>query len=401
MTLPFKANRQEAARRATLARYTLTTFLTAVAVFVTATQPSAQERRTIMDMLFGRREPAPMPEWYAPPPPPPPARRNQRPRTASKPAATTEPVITEIKVEKRADARKVLVVGDFLASGLGDGLTEAFTAAPGIVIVSRPNGSSGLVREDYYNWQMELPGMIAEVKPAVVIIMLGANDRQQIDLRDGAHRFGSPEWFSEYDRRAAALAATARGRNTPLIWVGLPPFQATSLTADAVTLNRTLRSEAEKAGGDFIDIWDGFADEAGKFVTTGSDINGKPARLRGTDGISFSKAGKRKLAFYLEKPIKDLLGEAAETIMPGALRLGPENPPDLVPLAPSSPNMPAASMPVAITDPELDGGQVLLGATPTPVRITPSPRDRLIERGELPPAPSGRADSGWSRRNAP
>ncbi len=49
-------------------------------------------------------------------------------------------------------------------------------------------------------------------------------------------------------------------------------------------------------------------DENGKFVISGSDINGQQVRLRGSDGINFTKAGKRKLAFYVEKEIRRVLG---------------------------------------------------------------------------------------------
>ena len=71
-----------------------------------------------------------------------------------------------------------------------------------------------------------------------------------------------------------------------------------------VTFNGIYREEVEKVGGQFIDIWDGFVDEGGKFVLTGSDINGQQVRLRGSDGINLTKAGKRKLAFYVEKDIR-------------------------------------------------------------------------------------------------
>ncbi|TIM80838.1 MAG: DUF459 domain-containing protein, partial [Mesorhizobium sp.] len=76
------------------------------------------------------------------------------------------------------------------------------------------------------------------------------------------------------------------------------------------------RSTAESHGGEFVDIWDGFVDEEGAFVTSGPDINGQPVRLRTDDGIRVSKAGKRKLAFYAEKPLLKILGMTAP---PGTL----------------------------------------------------------------------------------
>lgn len=375
-------------------RHRLIALAAAALVLIAAPLAEAQERRTLIDMLFGRRKPAP--EWGAYPPPPPPARRapqRQKPAAAApSPAASTATSPAPEPVEKSADARRILVIGDFLASGLADGLTDAFAATPGIVVVGRPNGSSGLVREDYYDWQQELPKLLDETQPAALAVMIGANDRQQMEIA-GNGRFGSEEWMAEYGRRASALALAADMRKIPLIWVGLPPFQSPSMTADAVTINRLLRAAVEKSGGAFIDIWDGFADEAGKFVTTGSDINGKPVRLRGTDGIGISKSGKRKLAFYLEKPLNGLFGDSIEIQAPDEPKLGAENLPDLLRLSPSGEVLPMTTPPLAITDPALDGGEELLGASVIPARHTLSPRQKLIERGELSPAPPGRADN--------
>ena len=70
-----------------------------------------------------------------------------------------------------------------------------------------------------------------------------------------------------------------------------------------LAFNDIYRTAAESAGGEFVDIWDGFVDENGAFVDNGPDMNGQPVRLRGADGINLSKAGKRKIAFYAEKPL--------------------------------------------------------------------------------------------------
>lgn len=67
-----------------------------------------------------------------------------------------------------------------------------------------------------------------------------------------------------------------------------------------LAFNEMYRATATTAGAEFIDIWDGFIDENGAFVSSGPDINGQPARLRANDGINFTAAGRRKLAFYAE-----------------------------------------------------------------------------------------------------
>jgi hypothetical protein len=357
-------------------------------------QAGAQERRSIIDMLFGfcRRRPPPVyedvPIYDTRQRQP---QQQQRPKTKkvkqkAKPTPAEPPVVI---VEKLPDAKKVLVVGDFVAASLGDGLQTAFETTPGIVIETRANGSSGLVRDDYFNWPESLPAYIGEVKPSVIIVSLGANERQQMSISGAKEKFRTDAWLAEYTKRVGTFAALARKDNIPLLWVGMPPFQSSSMMADMVTFNGIFRTETEKVGGDFIDIWDGFVDESGKFVMTGSDINGQQVRLRGSDGINLTKAGKRKLAFYVEKDIRKLLGDAAASgqDVPGAGGLK-----DLVVTAPTANEDIIQTQPISLDDPDLDGGTALLGGTTALAGNGKSPRDKLVERGEVAAAPAGRVD---------
>lgn len=381
------------------ALHRLLTGLAVIAIGLTAlvSEPArpaqAQERRTILDMLFGfgRRQPPPVyddvpiyePRQKQPQQQRPKARKTQQ---KAKPAPV-EPA--PVVVEKLETAKKVLVVGDFMAGSLGDGLKTAFETTPGIVIETRANGSSGLVREDYFNWPENLPAYIAETKPSLIIISLGANERQQMSIGGEKEKFRTDRWLAEYTRRTGAFAALARVDKTPLLWVGMPPFQSTSMTADMVTLNGIFRMETEKVGGTFVDIWDGFVDEDGKFVMTGSDINGQQVRLRGSDGINLTKAGKRKLAFYVEKDIRKLLGDATASAqdIPGA-----DGMKDLVVAAPTANEDIIQTQPIGLDDPDLDGSTTLLGGGAVLTSNGKSPRDRLVEKGDVAAAPSGRVD---------
>jgi hypothetical protein len=358
-----------------------------LAVMVPAAE--AQQRRSLLEMLFGR--PLSQPE-YAPEAPPP--RRAARPRVKrSTPPPQPKTVVTQpdepAPAEKLDTAKKVLVVGDFLAGGLGEGLADAFEASPGVVVETHANVASGLVRQDYYDWQKQLPTFLDEAKPAVVVVMVGANDRQQMVGDQLNEKFGSDVWFIAYEARVLAFAKIVTSRHIPLLWVGLPTFGSPSMTADAVKLNQLYQSQAESVGGEFIDIWDGFADENGKFIVTGSDINGQQVRLRTADGINLTTSGRRKVAFYVEKPARRLLGDQAS---PDITRLDTDKAGGVTDLPPSETNQPQRTQPIGLSDPDLDGGAELLGAKTTPVVTTSSPRDLLVEKGEMAPAPAGRVD---------
>ncbi len=381
--------------RGILARLiTLCLALTLVATAFIATTAEAQQperRRTLLDLLFGQRQPA-----YVPP------QDAQRPRdgkvrkknsgsvtTINTRTPSTRTVATPPPPPKVENAKKVLVVGDFVASALGDGLKAAFEDSPGVVVESRANGSSGLVRDDFYDWPTQLPALVTELKPSVIVIQIGANDRQQLATPTGRLDFRTDPWFSAYGDRVAELATVAAGTRIPVIWVGLPAFRPQNMTADALRLNTIYRSSIEKVNGEFVDVWEGFVDQEGRFIVTGSDITGQPVRLRGNDGINFTGPGKRKLAFYVEKSVRRYLGDMTS---PDLVRLDGSNLPELVSLPPSESKAIVTTPPIDLFDPELDGADELLGGTLPPSSSFPTPRDQLVQNGRLPDPPVGRVD---------
>jgi len=340
-------------------------------------------RKSVVEFFFGPRE----------------VRREKTNRQPSQPvkrrksaSKSASPSVAKAAIpEKNENARKVLVIGDFMASSLADGLQTAFREAPGMVIMKKANGSSGLVRDDFYNWPQVLPAMLDDIQPAVAIIMIGSNDRQQ--LRQGKNRIpvGSELWNSQYIQRVELLAKAVRSRDIPLIWVGAPPYKSATMSADILAINGMFKTVVDDNEGEYVDIWDGFVDANGKFVYTGSDIKGQQVRLRTKDGIRMTRAGTRKLAFYLEKPIRRLLGNAANDAIAA---LGEDNQPDLTVQQPGKIAMITRTNPIGMTDPGLDGFSELLGETPTlPASLTPTPLDDLVLDGKTSAPPQGRADN--------
>ena len=90
-----------------------------------------------------------------------------------------------------------------------------------------------------------------------------------------------------------------------------------------VYLNDLYRARAESAGVIYIDVWDGFVDETGRFTTYGPDFEGQMRRLRSGDGVYFTKAGARKLAHYVERESRRYMSNRA---VPVALPVGPVGP---------------------------------------------------------------------------
>ena len=353
----------------------------AASTFHTPAFAQEQQNRgwSLRDLLFPRRS-----ERIEPPL----DIQKPKPKVRKKPRPPAEPAVPV--VDKAPDARVILVIGDFMANGLSEGLDAAFADNANVRIVERANGSSGFVRDDVYNWPEQVKSLIETEKPSAVVVMLGSNDRQQMRVNDVREQPRSENWTKEYERRTDALGKALAATKVPYLWVGMPAFKTPKMTSDMLAFNDIYHSAAEKNGGEFVDVWDGFVDENGAFVSTGPDINGQAVRLRSDDGINVSKAGKRKLAFYTEKPLAKILGLPA----PGSVvtAAAPAGAPVEAPSLPAAPIIVDRTVPMLLNDPALDGGTELLGASAAPKANPQLPGEKLILEGKAPDASPGRAD---------
>lgn len=344
--------------------------------------------------IFGRRRQAQPPPVIDERPAP---QQAQQPRKKRPAAAPAEPDYEIAAIEPKAeDARKVLVIGDFAAGALAWGLDQAFAAEPRIRILDASNGASGFVRTDYYDWNSELPAILDAQKPDMVVVLIGANDRQTI--RAGEDRFAprTPEWQKIYEQRLDSLLLGLQAYGRPFYWIGAPPLGPEDASADMTFLNSLFEARVKAVGGVFIDVWDGFADEDGKFVARGPDMDGQVKALRTSDGIGFTRSGRRKLAFYVETEIRRDGG----VLTPGSSLISAVNPNEVIEIGPDGKERRLGPV-VSLTDPPPGAADVpLAGAAPAAPPPADSAQYKLVVEGAPPPPPAGRVDD-FTWRPAP
>jgi hypothetical protein len=360
---------------------------------------------------------------------------NSRAPPPRKPDAKAEPV---------TPTTTVVVLGDAMADWLGYGLEDAFSDSPEIAVVRKNKLHSGLVRYEAkgdLDWWRVARDILAQEKANYVVMMMGVSDRASIRERDvpkdadkkkgkdqaekpaaekdaqnkeqvdeqeqtpaaqpeaqpakktgGTVEFRTDQWAEIYSKRIDETIAAMKSKGVPVIWVGLPSLRGAKSTADAVYLNDLYRARAERAGVVYIDIWDGFVDEAGKYSNFGPDYEGQMRRLRSADGVFFTKAGALKLAHYVEREIRRHMNSRAT---PVALPTGP-----LTPVAPDG--KPAARpvagpvVPLTVTPGNTDE---LLGGAGNSSPHGDAIATRVLVKGEPLPAPAGRADDFMLQRS--
>jgi hypothetical protein len=218
--------------------------------------------------------------------------------------ATTPIQRSYINPFPNGDRYRVLVVGDSLGDGLWSGLYRAFEDDATLEFIQRAKNSTGFARPDSYDWNNELTDILKQDTYQIAVIMFGDNDAQPIKSGKDWLKVGSDAWREVYGKRVEAFIKKLRAANIAVYWVGLPIMRSENQNADAEALNDVYREKAFINGAKFIETWNGFTDESGRFSAYGPDMTGQVKRLRADDGIHFTMRGYLKLANYVEKELR-------------------------------------------------------------------------------------------------
>jgi hypothetical protein len=210
----------------------------------------------------------------------------------------------------------------------------------------------------------------------------------------GLYEFREERWIELYSKKIEEMIGVVKSKGVPVLWVGLPAVRGAKATADMLFLDTLYRDAAGKAGITYVDVWDGFVDEAGRFLQQGPDFEGQIRRLRSYDGVYFTRPGARKLAHYVEREITRLLAARSAPI---ALPNEPATPDaDALPGQPTPRPLAGPILPLVASSVGTD--QLLGGPGSRPAAVDPLAARTLVKGEPLAP-PAGRADDfAWPRR---
>jgi hypothetical protein len=349
--------------------------------------------------------------------------------------------------------RHVLVLGDAMADWLAYGLEDAYADQPDMGVIRKHKTVSGLIKYqpkgEPADWATAAKSVLATERPEAIVVMLGLNDRVLIrepaadksdsrssdkksDKKDakakpdakpdaaelsaddsadnsdapsaapeksarspsGLYEFREERWIELYSKKIEEMIGVLKSRGVPVLWVGLPAVRGAKATSDMLFLDSLYRNAAGKAGITYVDVWDGFVDEAGRFLQQGPDFEGQIRRLRSYDGVYFTRAGARKLAHYVEREITRLLAGRSSPI---ALPSEPATPDaNALPGQPAPRPLAGPILPLVASSVGTD--QLLGGPSSRPVPVDALAARTLVKGEPLAP-PAGRADDFvWPRR---
>ncbi len=336
--------------------------------------------------LFGGNEPRPRrmvpvePQQLAPPPP-----------VVAQPPAEPRGKVYASASEARAASSEVkevvLVFGDEQAGTLAQGLADAFAAdRESAAVVGRSEAEAGFApgkTADLLAAARQLP--TGSDQADVIVVLAGSNDLEPLTDASGIRaELFDERWRDLYSRRFEDFLLTLKLQRRNVVVVGLPPVEDGMRSEQIARYNALLKEMVERNGFIFVDATDGFVDENGKFMTSGPAVDGQRRRLRTADGVGFTRAGARKLAFFVDQKLDDLLSGQD---VPAAAADPAEARPSIIMLTGGPP---AGNARTLAGGPALAAGNDLRRSA-MPEDAKAEPASALVE-GTPPPAVAGRTD---------
>jgi len=258
-------------------------------------------------------------------------------------AAEAAKKVPELTAPTPAEPMKIWVGGDSITQTFGTSF-QRITQSTGIFTPTLDyHVSTGLSRPDYFNWPEHLVKNVLPANPAILVIMFGANDGQNmVDANNKVLERYSEPWMTEYRRRVAATMDLLKSPDNQriTIWCGPPPMGPGTKTHGMDQLNYIYWSEAQtRPWIQYFDTWPFFSDSNGVFAANLPNADGVVRGMRQKDNVHLSTVGGDRLSWAVIDRIGKLVNLSAGNVTPPPTQ-GP--PPSLVERTEIPPNMPGA-----------------------------------------------------------
>jgi len=199
--------------------------------------------------------------------------------------------------QNNGEVFRIAFGGDSLAQGLFLTLTPVMRRDEGVRLINGTRHATGLTRSDEHDWPVVLRTLVAQQRPNLLVVWIGANDFRPFVDREARQRlaFGTEGFAQAYGSRVRRITEDSLAAGTPVAWIGLPNMRESQFANAVRTLNDIQENAAREAGAVWIPTWEATSDEQGRFRAA-LGVDQQSRRLRAEDGVHFSDLGYRRIA---------------------------------------------------------------------------------------------------------
>ena len=223
-------------------------------------------------------------------------------------AALDEPAVPSGTVAQRrasaGDPLRILAVGDSLMLDLQWGMERVLDRRPDVLVEGRGALGFGFT-VPHWDWDdgvlADYAVLVAEVRPDVVVVMIGANEFEGYVLDGEGLVPGSERWASVLAERADEAMARWRADGAHVYWWTTPRMRDPRFLTDSLNAVWASTTAAWGSGATDLDSMDVLGDEAGAYRDQMVDEDGRTVALRKDYGVHFHEVGADLLARQLEE----------------------------------------------------------------------------------------------------
>ncbi|MDR2837700.1 MAG: DUF459 domain-containing protein [Azonexus sp.] len=204
------------------------------------------------------------------------------------------------------DAPEILVIGDSQAQGVAGALQRLYMRSREYRIDDKSRIGTGLMFKSNYDWPAAVEQLAAAGRPAVAVIMFGANDRPAIRIKGVVDQKLLASFSATYSGRVANIVKSLKKANIQVIWVSHPVVKDAEYNEDMAALNQIMKKAAEQEGARWVSLQNITGEDSDAYSATGKALDGKTHRLRADDGIHFTPVGYDLVAARVEPVLKSI-----------------------------------------------------------------------------------------------
>jgi len=199
---------------------------------------------------------------------------------------------SKVAVPKGEKGVVAVLAGDSVMGEIAYGVQRWAAKTRSWTVIDAHKVSSGLSNTGYYNWPTTFHNLLEAHHPDVVLMMVGANDAQDILENKRRHAFGTAGWQEVYSQRVHTILDDAAAHCTTVYWHLMPIAREPGFEKKMALVRKVIRDAAERHGATvrLVDPNERFMDSSGRYMES-TRINGKTKALRTDDGIHLTVAG--------------------------------------------------------------------------------------------------------------
>ena len=211
--------------------------------------------------------------------------------SAASAAASPSPAPTALRTPSAAQPLRMAAYGDSVGGGALLGLKLLTAERKDIKVHRFVKVATGLARPDFFDWPAYLEQDMKKRKQPfeAVLVMLGANDGQDVVTGGKGLKFGTASWKKMYAKRVGeVMDFYLKSGVKKVYWAGMPRMGIGWFNKRMAVLDEIYKAEAAKRAPrvEYVDAWD--AVDAPKTTYQ--------AGLRQKDGVHLSVDGGLKVA---------------------------------------------------------------------------------------------------------